>query len=367
VPSAKSADPQAKAELINAERQLAERELNVAVLAEGIETGTSEAQALKDRLGAIGDDLRKYKDVRRLRKLGSADEPEVIRGVCPTCHQELSDALFEASIKIKPMSLEQNVSFYEEQVELFSAVLSNLEKKVEGTELQLQSERTEIEGLRSRIRVLRETLVSPSDIPSLEAVTERVRLETRIESLGNLLELFQDSLAEFAQLANEWRDVQERRAKLPKGALSEGDLKKISLLESSFRHQLGLYKMGSVDPSTLSISRGDYEPEVAGLNLGADVSGSDLIRLQWAYLLGLLQVGASAPTNHLGLLIMDEPQQQSVEEGSFQAMLEFASKFSSKQVIVATSHERRSLGLFLTKIGVSNLYEYEDSRVLGRL
>ena len=113
---------------------------------------------------------------------------------------------------------------------------------------------------------------------------------------------------------------------LPKGALSDRDEKKISDLQLSFRNQLIGYKMGSVDPHELNISRDYYQPEIAGLNLGADVSGSDLIRMQWAYLLGLLEVGiSSADSNHPGLLIMDEPQQQSVEESSFRAMLRYAS------------------------------------------
>jgi hypothetical protein len=84
----------------------------------------------------------------------------------------------------------------------------------------------------------------------------------------------------------DWQSVQQLRARLPKGALSERDEHKLNALELSFREQLTLYKMGSVNPRELNISRGNYEPEIAGPNLGADVSGSDLIRLQWAYLLG---------------------------------------------------------------------------------
>jgi hypothetical protein len=51
------------------------------------------------------------------------------------------------------------------------------------------------------------------------------------------------------------------------------------------------------------------------------LSASDLIRLHWAYLLGLMEVGTQPTGNHPGLLIFDEPQQQSVEENSFQEML----------------------------------------------
>jgi hypothetical protein len=128
-----------------------------------------------------------------------------------------------------------------------------------------------------------------------------------------------------------------------------------------------VYRMGSVTVNDLRISQGSYEPEIAGLNLGADVSASDLIRLQWAYLLGLLQIGTLESGNHPGLLILDEPQQQSVDEGSFLSMLEYASKVRETQIIIATSHERTSISRFLKRIGVEHVVEYEDGRVLDRL
>jgi len=167
--------------------------------------------------------------------------------------------------------------------------------------------------------------------------------------------------------ASEWKDVQERRAKLPKGALSERDEQKLDALQDSFHRQLVLYRMGSVTVNDLRISQGSYEPEIAGLNLGADVSASDLIRLQWAYLLGLLEIGTLQSGNHPGLLILDEPQQQSVEEGSFLAMLEYASKVKKSQIIIATSHERTSISAFLKRISNKHVFEYEDGRVLDRL
>jgi len=367
VPSAPADDPRLRAELADAQTHLAERERLVNGLVEQIESDTSEIEALHQRIEAIEDDLRKYKDVRRLRKLGSSDEPETAKGICPTCHQDLADSLLDTGKKTVPMSVEQNVSFYEEQLQLFTAVLTNARRAVQASNIQLQSYREEIEVLRERVRALRETLVSPSSTPSIEMVTERVRLENRIGNLEGSLASFEDSLAEFAQLATDWKDVQERRARLPKGALSEKDENKVNSFQELLRQQLVLYKMGSLRPHELTISRDNYVPEVAGLNLGADVSASDLIRLQWAYLLGLLELGLSASTNHPGLLIMDEPQQQSVEEGAFRAMLEYAANFKNAQVIVATSHERSSIGPFLKGIAVKNIFEYEDDRVIKRL
>jgi hypothetical protein len=366
IPSAQVAEPRLRTELSEAEEQLSDRERVIGLLLNRIEAEKSEAESLQERIEAINDDLRKYKDVRKIRRLGSTDEPEAAKGHCPTCHQELADSLLDTGRRAVPMSVDQNVSFYEEQIELFTAVHANALVSIDSAEKELEAHRTEVNNLRDRIRAIRETLVSPASTPSIESVTEWVRLEQRISILEGLQSEFTDFMSDLAQLASDWRDVQERRGRLPKGALSESDERKLGNFQASFHRQLLLYRMGSVSVNELRISPATYEPEIAGLNLGADVSASDLIRLQWAYLLGLLDVGTSSG-HHPGLLIFDEPQQQSVEEGSFRAMLEYAATLKGTQVIIATSHERTSIATFLKQVGVENFFEYGDARVLDRV
>ena len=62
-------------------------------------------------------------------------------------------------------------------------------------------------------------------------------------------------------------------------------------LQSNFQSQLSTYGFGSADAKRVTISRNDYEPELTDINLAADAAASDVIRLQWAYLLSLLEVG----------------------------------------------------------------------------
>jgi hypothetical protein len=265
------------------------------------------------------------------------------------------------------MTVDQNVSFYEEQIQLFMAVHSNALHSVQTAEKELRAQRAQVAELRERIRDIRETLVSASSSPSVEAISERIRLQERIGRIGTQQELFEEQIAEFAQLASEWLDVQERLRKLPKGALSERDEAKISMLQKSFQDQLTQYKMGSLAVSEVKISPGTYEPEVAGVNLSADVSASDLIRLHWAYLLGLLEVGTRPTGNHPGLLIFDEPQQQSVEESAFREMLRHAEGEKNCQIIITTSHERKSIGTYLEKIGVKHVVEFGYDRIFQKM
>jgi hypothetical protein len=82
--------------------------------------------------------------------------------------------------------------------------------------------------------------------------------------------------------------------------------------------------------------------------------------------MGLLELGLSVQTNHPGLLIMDDPQQQSVEEVPFRAMLKYAKSLNKAQIIIATSHER-SIDEFLKTIGVTSVYEFGDNRLIDRI
>jgi len=299
--------------------------------------------------------------------MGSNDGPEVVSGHCPTCHQELADSLLDTGNKAVPMTVDQNVSFYDEQIQLFTAVHDNTIHSIQAAENELRAHRVQVTQLRERIRDIRETLVSASSSPSIEAISERIQLQERISRVETQQQIFEEHMAELAQLASEWLDVQERLKKLPKGALSERDEKKIAAFQSSFQHQLTQYKMGSLPVDDVRISPGSYEPEVAGVNLSADVAASDLIRLHWAYLLGLLEIGTQPSGNHPGLLIFDEPQQQSVEESSFREMLRHAAGEKNCQIIVTTSHERKTIGPYLSKIGVEHVVEFGDDRILQKM
>ena len=266
------------------------------------------------------------------------------------------------------MDVDQNVSFYEEQIHLFTAVHSNALHAIEMAEKENPAHRLEVTGLRERIRDMRETLVSASSSPSIEAISERIRLQDRIGRVENQQQIFDEHLAELAQLSSEWHEVQERFKKLPKGALSDSDQKKISYVAIFFPAATDkVYKRGSLDIGEIYLSLDNYEPQVERINLKADVSASDLIRLHWAYLLGLMEVGTQPTGNHPGLLIFDEPQQQSVEENSFQEMLRHAQGEKNCQIIITTSHERETIDAYMKTISVTHVAEFGNDHILQKM
>jgi hypothetical protein len=265
------------------------------------------------------------------------------------------------------MSVEQNIAFYDEQLQLFDAVLTNAKAVTSSSEAQVTAIRRGIDELRSRIRSLRETLTSPASSPSIEALSTRLRLRERVASLESLADFFEDILASFANLSDEWSAVLGRKLRLPSGTLSNEDERKLNELQSVFQNQLRQYGFGSTDESRVTISRSDYEPELTDINLAADSAASDVIRLQWAYLLGLLKVGVLEPTNHPRFLIFDEPQQQSVSNANFLEMLKFAASIPNCQFIVATSHERPGIGSLAQQLKSVHLWELGDGRLISRL
>ena len=72
VPSTVNAEPKIRAELAKLEDQLAAQERAMAALYEKFETDTAEAESLQQRIDSINDDFRKYKDLRKVRKMGRA-------------------------------------------------------------------------------------------------------------------------------------------------------------------------------------------------------------------------------------------------------------------------------------------------------
>lgn len=348
IPSAEAASKEV-AEALDRDEQLL-RELSAAASALRGEASLDEEQeaSLRRRIGALADDERRYADAITLRRLGS-DQPHVHLGdECPTCHQAMPAALLVAE-EPPPMSLEANLAFIHEQRNTFRLMRSEIERTLRVRRQRLLALRNRTNELRHSIRAARGTLVSPAHSPSLAAMRQRLQLEDRIASFEGVSSEFVGFEERVRSLIADAADVRERLLAVPLAVLDDDDEEKIAELEASFKDQLGAYGFGSFNVDTVGISRENYLPTREGFDLGFVTSASDLIRLVWAYLLGLLEVDRQFPTNHPGLLMFDEPGQQSIAELSFEALLQRASAASDfgQQVVFATSQPQESLVRFL--------------------
>jgi hypothetical protein len=264
------------------------------------------------------------------------------------------------------MSIDENIKFIESQKEIFIKMKENASKVVNIKENQLLYLRNEVNDIRSNIRALKQTLTSSERSPSISFLRERILLDQRIRLESSVLEQFELCTDKFYNLASDWKSILERKKLLPKDTLSKSDLNKIKRLESLFNEQLEAYGFSSFRKD-IEISPDTYKPTLEGFNLTFDVSASDHIRTIWAYLNSLLELSREFETNHLGLLIFDEPRQQDASEISYYELLKRVSKTKeyNQQVIFATSENRELIESALQN--VEHTYRSFEGKMIKKL
>jgi hypothetical protein len=209
----------------------------------------------------------------------------------------------------------------------------------------------------SQIRTLRADLVSPATSVSASAVEERVLTERKINDFMGLQNIFDDALAAFVEMSEEYIRILNEKSELPDDELSEADKSKLERLSMLLRDQARQFGFITFKPEDLSISSDNYRPETEGFEIGFETSASDAIRLKWAYQLGLLELAVTHKTNHPGVLVFDEPRQQSSSKVSFEQLLIRAAtaKRRGQQVIFSTSEDLSVLNPIVDKIDCAKI------------
>ncbi|UTT45355.1 hypothetical protein [Micrococcus luteus] len=295
------------------------------------------------RLEALREDLQRHKDSQVLESLGSEHAHSLIADhVCPTCHQQLEDG---ADISSHAMSIAENIDFIQRQIATFEGTRADIERVAEAISVRQASLASQIHEFRNEIRAARETLTSASSTPSIADISRRLTLMARINELSARDEELAAVRLSMRNQSQSWSDQRRLLDSLAGDELSAADKAKLDALEASLRTQLQSYGFDSLNPHEIDIDRSTYRPTHEGFDLGFDLSASDMIRVIWAYLFGMLDVGQEETGNHLGLLIFDEPRQQETARESYQALLANASTsgLGGAQIIFATSEPAKSL------------------------
>jgi hypothetical protein len=126
----------------------------------------------------------------------------------------------------------------------------------------------------------------------------------------------------------------------------------IACMTASLQQLAREFGFSTFPAEELTIDDDSYRPQKEGYEIGFETSASDAIRLKWAYQLGLLEVCRSHATNHPGMLLLDEPRQQSSSKVSFGRLLERAASHQrgDQQVIVSTSEDFDTLTPILERL-----------------
>jgi|GEM_PF-3847896 len=192
-------------------------------------------------------------------------------------------------------------------------------------------------------------------------------MSNSLEKHIKAIDVFNENLESLSELSSLWLEIQEKLKKLPETSLSKNDIEKIHIIQSLFINQVTDYGLTSVNPRSLLISPDSYKPTHDGFDLQFDLSASDLVRAIWAFLVSFLEIASEKQTNYLGLLIMDEPRQQSAKKASVKELLKRLSESGEfkQQVIFATSEEQSLLNELL--IDIPHTYISFEGKILSYL
>ncbi|HEV3218227.1 MAG TPA: hypothetical protein VGZ48_00540 [Candidatus Acidoferrales bacterium] len=307
-----------RAELSKTYENLRTTEIVATGLLEDVQTGRAEYQALNDRITALQEDLLRHQDINRLKNLGSLEVLEIAHDICPTCHQSIRESLLPQDATQVIMSIDQNIDFIEGQLKTFENMRTDAEEVLAAKEQQIGALRKEAEELRAQIRAQRTTLTSPDQVPAISELRRRLRIEERARELRELEEMFSVPFGRFETLSKDWKRILKDLAALPPDDLSKEDKDKLRTFQELLVGQLKDYGFSSVAPNLISISPETYRPiHEEGFDLGFDLSATDMIRLIWSYLIGLMELGGTYPLNHPNFIIFDEPRQHEMDKHSY--------------------------------------------------
>ena len=304
----------------------------------------ADMQSLKRRIGALEDDLAKNLDVQRLQRY-SGVTAALTPDRCPTCEQSLVDTLLSQDALSTVMPISDNIEYIRSQKKMFEDILAREKAEENERRGQLSAIGRRLVDYYAQIRLLRSELVAPGANPSAAIIEERIRAEARLRDLEALQAIFDDALDRLGNLQEAYSALLLERAQIPTEKLSRGDHDKLNWLTSLVQDQAKDFGFSTFSPAELSISQDSYRPEKEGFEIGFETSASDAIRLKWAYQLGLLELASDKSTNHPGMLVFDEPRQQSSSRPSFQNLLKRAArtKKRNQQVIFSTSEDLETL------------------------
>ena len=322
---------------LSAQNSLLQHEYQVAMTERG---------ALDRRIATLEVDFRRNLDAQKLQRMGSDSLGVVTDKMCPTCHQPIAmELLPEEGVAV--MAVEENIAFARSQLDMYRTMRKTTEDALNELRARFESVRQELSEIRRSIRALKKDLVRPANALIWSEVEELVRLEARLVRWMEIQEEIDGSVDELQNVAKDWIS---RKTELDsiRMEMSLIDTNKIRMLMDRMQEYLRLFGFQSYDPKEIVLADDDFRPQVVvrdgggehlEQNIGFEASASDGIRLKWAYYLALLQVRRKYSTNHVGMLIFDEPGQQQMREVDLATFLGRAAEDTDEmgQIVISTS------------------------------
>ena len=139
-------------------------------------------------------------------------------------------------------------------------------------------------------------------------------------------------------------------------------IEKIALLKKRFIENLKRYSyssLSSFDGIDISITS-SLLPTIDGFDMKFDSSASDGIRVIWAFTMALLQVSIEKEGNHPGIIIFDEPAQQSIVPEDMKSFIKSVVEIKKPfQIITAITLNSQELIGIINGLDTSNHHKIQ--------
>jgi hypothetical protein len=351
------------ANLAKAENRLAEISGRLEALNQDEHLLHMQLGALGRRMNALDDEYDRYRQLDALQRLGSAIAPRTMEdGDCPTCHQSL-DAV--ESIEGNALPAAETREAIRQDRATVKNLLEEAEQRVELMAVRRAAWVQEASAARLMVRAAKTDLVAVDGTPSSRDIQLAVEQEQEFARLTNLHGQFLEDADSWTRVAVDLVAVQAELSALRDAQETTKDKRRKGAWVERLRGQLAEFGFESAVPAEVEIDS-TMKPVVDSYDIGFQGSASDGIRLRWAYLLSLMETCAEVGGSHPGVLLMDEPGQQGVEQDSLAALYRhlLATSLTSGQVFVTTSEPPATLEAWLGTDGYE-LIDLGADRLLG--
>lgn len=324
--------------------RLSEEESAISILLSDVDVSEDYVRSIEKRIAAVKEGLRKYRDIKKIQGYGSTESFKFLDGWCPTCNQPIEDSLLPHMHNQSALGIDDNIKYLEKQISVFESLKAGEESKALVKRTLILRAQDKVNFTRAEIRSLKESLLDVKGAPSRAQLRKEILLEEKIEAIERTLTLESEIKEKLISTKLEWSNIAGSISKLPWDGFSSNDYIKLGVLTEQFKKNLSDFEYKSTPIEDFEISKRTYKPAIDDVDLGSEASASDNIRVIWAYLYSLLTLDIhlkGLATNHLGLLMLDEPRQQETKEVNFKTFIERASETRSmeRQVIIATSEK----------------------------
>lgn len=323
---------------------------------------------LQKDLEFIVSDIRNNQDAARLQSFGSeSTKHDISATVCPVCKQNVQDNLLNAQTESVFMSIEDNIRHLKEQKKMLEFSLASRKETLD----KLKREKEEIESrlyaLRRLAQTIRSDLFTTTDTEDSETIIlKRLEITNRIERLKKLKISITTFINELKAVSDEWKQYLDQKSRLPKTNLSDLDFEKIALLKKKFIDNLKRYHYSSLsnfDGIDITFDS-SLLPTIDGFDMKFDSSASDGIRVIWAFTMALLQVSIETNGNHPGVIIFDEPLQQSIVSEDMQSFIDSVLEINKPfQIITAITLNSQELVNIINDLNASS---YNKIEIVGK-